>query len=993
MTIATPASPNLLDDGASAFAPTGGGVQTGYGEVAGSAAKYDTGSPAAAWNGVAVLNVTAISTAGGTEAYILALDLSNDPAFGTYVTPASANPLTVGQVVLPVFNVYNQVAYRYIRLRKILSGTAPSITVQAFVLPLSALASLTQGELTQLLAVYAGDWQAAVSNFQAWMSGSATGGPNANGQYPLSDGAGGTVLADCPAALAVMATSLVSVGLFTALGATTVPANVNLISTSGYNATGVGAATYVATTATGLTASLTTAQTANGRWFTLCEDEISPEMFGAIGDGGSHPASGLYASLAALQALYPFAVSLTQEMDWLAWQAALNHGGFIVAPTRTYKMCNSNPASMTPLTVVAGRSWARCASATFDWSAMVAQAATTHEVANYNFASAAGWTNATQYAADKIINATFTGGAATCTDIGSPTQSTFYQFGYQVTLAPGQYVASMTSTSTLGSSYTNGNTQPAFGNINLFSAAPGTGELYGGANLNNLYELPSGASVTQTISFDFELTQTITAWLTFTGYGYLNISITNFDIQPYFANAAIVATRDGAVEHYPIVQPLVGMQMIGPGSSSGVTGILYKSFSNLDGNLVSFDKTTVSSFGIGLRLEDGAYLTEFFDFNTIGCGTGVYYVGGQNSFENFRFYGGGFTNGGIGIANPAGGEFTLYSSAIDYNTQAIVQNSGRIELHGVHAEMNMPVAAGSPLFQCINGGRISWFGGMFLGAGTVGQAPSPPFDMVSAYSTMAFFGTELYNLYSANFGPACSGAGVIHTYGVRWAGNPNIGQISTAIAMDLLGGAGSFEPGGNPAAGADQTGINLIGGIWPQSGTVTGPWTNTDMPATISTAYAHSGTRSLSFAKSRGNSINDEFMILFPVKEGQFVLPSFWYLAPEAVPTDLIGSATGDLYVRMYWVQVIGSDAYSRPILNSVAVEMRGEHDIALNLAGSTVWAQWSYPTPYNTDSTNAAASVSPGAPVWATHFMLLFDTQSLPAMTFYLDDIVANAF
>jgi hypothetical protein len=382
-------------------------------------------------------------------------------------------------------------------------------------------------------------------------------------------------------------------------------------------------------------------------------------MFGAVGDGGSHPASGLYASLAALQAMYPFATSLDQEMDWLAWQAALNNGGFIVAPTRTYKMCNSSPASMTPLTVIAGQSWARCASATFDWSAMVAQAATTHEVANYNFASATGWTNATQYAANQFIDATFGGGAATCTDTGGPTQSTFYQFGYQVTLAPGQYVATMTSTATLGASYTRGNTQPPSGAINLFSSAPGTGQLFNGASLNNLYELASGSTVSQTISFDFEITATTTAWLTFTGYGYMNISVTDFDIQPYFPNAAIVATRDGAAEHYPIVQPMVGMQLIGPGSTSGVTGILYKSFSNLDGNIVSFDKTSVSSFGTGLMLEDGAYLTEFVDFNTIGCGTGVSYAGGQNAGENFRFYGGGFTNGSIGLSNPAGGEFTL----------------------------------------------------------------------------------------------------------------------------------------------------------------------------------------------------------------------------------------------------------------------------------------------------------------------------------------------
>jgi hypothetical protein len=619
---------------------------------------------------------------------------------------------------------------------------------------------------------------------------------------------------------------------------------------------------------------------------------------------------------------------------------------------------------------------------------MTAQAATTHEVANYNFASSAGWTNATQYASNQIIDATFGGGAATCTDTGGGSQTSFYQFGYQVTLAPGKYVATMTSTATLGASYSKGDAQPPYGNINLFSAAPGTGQLFNGAVLNSLYELASGGVVTQTISFDFQVAETTMAWLTFTGGGYLNLSVAAFDIQPYIPNAAIVATRDGASEHYPIVQPLTGMQMIGPGSTSGVTGVLYKSFSNLDGNVVSFDKTTVSNFGTGLRLEDGAYLTEFVDFNTIGCGAGVYYAGGQNAGENFRFYGGGFTNGAIGISNPAGGEFTLYGSAIDYNIQAIVQNSGRIELHGVHAEMDMPVTAGYPLFQC-DGGRINWFGGMFLGAGTVGSAPEPPFNMITAYSSMAFFGTEIYNLDSAS-GVACSGAGVIHTYAVRWSGNPNIGAISAAVAMDLLGGAGSFEPGASPAVACDPTGINLIGGVWPQSGTVTGAWTNSDMPAAISTAYAHSGTRSLSFAKSRGNSISDEFMILFPVKEGQFVIPSFWYLAPEAAGA---GTGAASLYVRMYWVQVIGYDAYGRPILNSVACEMRGEHDVALNLAGSTAWSQWAYPTPYNTDSTNAAAGVSPGAPVWATHFMLLFDTESLPAMTFYLDDIVASAF
>lgn len=53
---------------------------------------------------------------------------------------------------------------------------------------------------------------------------------------------------------------------------------------------------------------------------------VTPEQFGAIGDGTSHPLSERYASLGAAQAVYPFVTSLTQEIDWAAYQAAMNSG-------------------------------------------------------------------------------------------------------------------------------------------------------------------------------------------------------------------------------------------------------------------------------------------------------------------------------------------------------------------------------------------------------------------------------------------------------------------------------------------------------------------------------------------------------------------------------------------------------------------------------------------------------------------------------------------
>lgn len=49
---------------------------------------------------------------------------------------------------------------------------------------------------------------------------------------------------------------------------------------------------------------------------------VTPEQFGAIGDGTLHPLSERYSSLAEAQAVYPLATSLTQSIDWAAIQKA-----------------------------------------------------------------------------------------------------------------------------------------------------------------------------------------------------------------------------------------------------------------------------------------------------------------------------------------------------------------------------------------------------------------------------------------------------------------------------------------------------------------------------------------------------------------------------------------------------------------------------------------------------------------------------------------------
>jgi len=48
--------------------------------------------------------------------------------------------------------------------------------------------------------------------------------------------------------------------------------------------------------------------------------------YGAIGDGASHPLSAFFATLGEAQARYPHALSLTDELDGIAIQAAINYG-------------------------------------------------------------------------------------------------------------------------------------------------------------------------------------------------------------------------------------------------------------------------------------------------------------------------------------------------------------------------------------------------------------------------------------------------------------------------------------------------------------------------------------------------------------------------------------------------------------------------------------------------------------------------------------------
>ena len=65
---------------------------------------------------------------------------------------------------------------------------------------------------------------------------------------------------------------------------------------------------------------------------------VSPLDYGAFGDGASHPASSVYGTLLEAQAVYPKCLTLTEELDGLAIQKAMDTGRQVIIRNGYYKI-------------------------------------------------------------------------------------------------------------------------------------------------------------------------------------------------------------------------------------------------------------------------------------------------------------------------------------------------------------------------------------------------------------------------------------------------------------------------------------------------------------------------------------------------------------------------------------------------------------------------------------------------------------------------------
>ncbi len=788
-----------------------------------------------------------------------------------------------------------------------------------------------------------------VNEVQAWAGGPPTGGPNHDGRYPFTDAAGFQAMVESPQAIA----------------------------------------SRIGTVMRG------------------------PEFFGAIGDGGSHPARNYFPTLAACQLVYSFATSLAQEIDWLAWQKMVKTTGDWICPVTTYKMCNPDPDSQQPLDWSAGVCDVDASFSVLDWTDMRPKTTEQHVFDNYDFHSPEGWKNADIYGpdGDRIVFVKFDQGAAIgrdpFNDPARPGRGPYYAFGHLIQPAAGRYRVYVEGTITRGQSYDFGNVGPPYAYVN-FSSQYGVDQ--GGWSGSSRYTAltmnfdavdPVNTPAPFSGQFDIEIPPNAPpGYLMFKGGGYMNLRLTRLDIMPFVPNAAILNNRDHSPAHNFMAKRFRRATLLGPPQQwQGLTCQLCKSFNSIDGDLHDWEQIRAFGWSSAVEWSDGAYLLHYYHCYLLSEGRGLYFGEGTlNAGENIKFFGGVAAAGNYVFNNPGSGEFTLFGVATDYNGKGLCENnSGLIRMIGTRHEQSLP--ANAPVWHCTTG-RVIYEASFCLFAGPVGQVGHPPAKLDTSNASIEFHSTQVYNMSSGS-GYASTGPGRIEFFGFLNSGNPNIGleMVTDSPNQDLLGSAGKFEPGGPGSiymSAIRGSELKLEGGLWnePFQGHMIDQWNSTAITARVSADYFYQGTRSLKIAKTSGaDNTRDQYMLFkIPIPRPGNVLGRMRFLFPNPVDPAFYPPDDPDrlvlIYHRHFWMQEIGLDALGRPMF-SERVQFKGEGTIKVPKAGSQDWLKRNFSSLYQNATTDNTQSDK--APSWANCFVVSVEMQSAPAMTFYIDGLEAN--
>lgn len=609
---------------------------------------------------------------------------------------------------------------------------------------------------------------------------------------------------------------------------------------------------------------------------------FTPEDWGAVGDGTSHPARDFLGidTLADLQAynggIYSFADSIGNEMDWLAWQAALYAGGVLTArPEARYYL-------QKMLTVITGRTVVDATRCELMFGEMVAETTSTNLIAHPDFAS--GWSNTSSSPRTDWV---FAAGVATFTDPAPGAGTSFGQMGQQLTIPAGRWRVEFTVEMTVGASAAIAGL-PILGQ-GWYTGGIGVGELTYPVKLEQtLYT--DGPT---TIHRDFELDAPLTVYVVFTAFN-ADVVISAPSLKPFLFNAAIWATGDGYDDRDEDKQEWYGGRIFGPGRTAGVAGFLQKSFGDRSTQLhlhhTEIGMRSGQGFASAIYQSDQSYLSSINHCSIGYCQPAWKFErGAVNAGENLVIHRCTLFNEGIGLDLEGGSALRIYGTSLDYHAtdQPAIRanNQALITGAGLHIEQG---AKSVEAIQLRGGSKMHLADASIVQAGAAVSAADVYALVESNLDELSFDALWCYGTLTAT-DTFAQGAGRVRIGQFLGPGNANIpGMLIRNFTMDRFGGSGRIS---GPVTASDMSragppdGVGFMCGIYT-SGT---PMARLDTPlyasGAVNTGYGvNPGYGSIALTVDpayAGGSV--DFSAFYPTQEGRLAFDKFYWAKPAVV--------------------------------------------------------------------------------------------------------------
>jgi hypothetical protein len=608
----------------------------------------------------------------------------------------------------------------------------------------------------------------------------------------------------------------------------------------------------------------------------------TPEDWGAIGDGTSHQARDIIgvSTIEELRewngGIYWFAEDISDQMDWLGWQAGLYNGGVLTArPGGDYYI-------QKMLTMITGRTVVDATKAFFNFSEMVAETTSVNLIPSPTFAS--GWANTTQTPRTDWV---FGAGVATFTDPVPGTGTSFGQMGRQLTIPAGRWRVEFTVEMTPGASSAISGL-PICG-LGWYSDGIGFGELtYPQQLRQTLYT--DGPTL---LHRDFELDEPLTVWAVWSAFN-ADVVISDPVLKPFLFNCAFWATGDGALDEDNDKQEWFGGRIFGPGKNSGISCFLQKTFgtraAQLNLHYTEIGMRHGRGFTGAIRQSDRAYLSSISD-----CGIGycdpawIFENGAFDAGENLLINRTTLFNEGSAIDLAGGSKLNIRDSSFDYhatNRPAIqANNQALITTSGVHIEQE---AKSVEALQMRGGSKFVAGEITFVQAGAATASANAYALVESNLCEVALETAWIYGTLTAG-DVFARGAGRVNIGRFLGPGNANIPNLLIEnFQMDRFGGAGKIS---GPVTASDMSRAAPPDGVGMKCGIYTNgvPMARLDTPgyayAVVDTGIGRTaGCGSLKlFVDPAWPSGAVALIVLYPVVEGRVAFDRYFWSKPAAV--------------------------------------------------------------------------------------------------------------